>query len=373
LRKLTKYKGKNPEMVVKLKDDFITGAMEYRKMTHKQALEIWETIVEPFEGYGFNKPHGIFYSLNGYHTAYYKHHFPACFMAAVLKSEVEKASTPTRDAKLRAYKREAERMGLTIKAPNVNASGTAFTVEDSKTLVTGLTAIKGVGATAVENILTTRKEHKFKSFADFLYRTNSRLIRKDVIQPLAKAGCFDSLNIYRKAAHDFYQEIRTKANKYGNENIRKGLDPWNCLNGLEFDKPEYKEEWAKKTILEGEAETLGEYLSGNINDVHDGFFTGKNIVPLSKLKTLPNGFTMRTEAIVMDVVQQKLKKGKNSGRTYGKCTISDINSDSASITIWPEQWNKYKAIFTIGKPVRLVCKVNEYQGNNSLVLERLET
>lgn len=372
LRKLTKYKGKNPEMVAKLKDDFINGAIAHRGMSHKQAYEIWATIVEPFEGYGFNKPHGIFYSLNGYHTAYYKHHFPACFMAAVLKSEVEKAASPTRDAKLRAYKREAERMGLIIKAPNINTSGTAFTVEDNKTLVTGLTAIKGVGAAAVENILTTRKEHKFKSFADFLYRTNSRLIRKDVIQPLAKAGCFDSLNITRKAAHDFYQEIRTKANKYGNDNIAKGVDPWNCVNGLELDKPEYKEEWLKKAILEAEAETLGEYLSGNINDVHAGFFTGKNIVSLAKLKGLPNGFTMRTEAIVTDVVQQKLKKGKNSGRTYGKCVISDINGDNASITIWPEQWTKYKSNFVVGKPVRLVCKVNEYMGNNSLVLERLE-
>jgi len=372
LRKLTKLKEKGKELAAKLKEDFVQDAMKHSGLKQKEAVDIWESIIEPFSGYGFNKAHGIFYSLNGYHTAYYKYHFPACFMAAVLKSEVEKASSPSRDANIRAYKREAKRMGLIIKAPGVNNSGHSFTVSDRKTLVTGLEAIKGVGTSAVQNILETRVQHKFKSFADFLYRTNSRLIRKDVIQALSKAGCFDNLNISRKAAHDLYQDIRTKANKYGNENLKQGKDHWDCLNGFEFQNEELYKEWDKKTLLEGEGETLGEYLSGDLNDLHGGFFTGENIVPLAKLKILPNGFTMRTEAIVMDVAQQKLKRGKNAGRSFGKCTISDINGDNASITIWPEQWSKYKSKFAIGNPIRMVCKVNEYAGNNSLILERIE-
>lgn len=374
LRKLTKLKEKGADLAAKLKEDFINDGVAHCGLKKAEVLDIWENIIEPFAGYGFNKAHGIFYSLNGYHTAYYKHHFPACFMAAVLKSEVGKASSPKRDSNIRAYKREAKRLGLDIKAPSIGYSGYSFTVYDRKTLVMGLEAIKGVGASAVENILETRNEHSFKSFADFLYRTNSRLIRKDVIQSLAKAGCFDELDITRKAAFELYQDIRTKANKHGNAKFKEGADPWDCLNDFTFTKADVNlnEEWDKKTMLEGEGETLGEYISGDLNDLHEGFFTGENVVPLAKLKALPNGFTMRTESIIVDVSQNKLKRGRNAGRTFAKCTLNDVNGDSASVTIWPEQWTRYKDTLKIGTPIRAVCKVNEYQGNNSLVLEKLE-
>ena len=374
LRKLTKLKEKGKELAAKLEEDFINDGAAYSGLKKAEVNDIWKNIIEPFAKYGFNKAHGIFYSLNGYYTAYYKHHFPACFMAAVLRSEVSKSSSNTRDANIKKYKKEAKRLGLAINAPSINHSGSSFTVLDRKTLVIGLEAIKGVGVSAVNNIMETRKEHKFKSFPDFLYRTNSRLIRKDVIQSLARAGCFDELNITRKSAFDYYQDIRTKANKHATANFKAGKDAWDCLNDFTFSKADIdlSLEWDKKAILEAEAATLDEYISGDINDLYEGFFTGENIVPLAKLKILPNGYTIRTEAIVADVAKHKLKRGRNAGKVYGKCMLSDVDKTNAAITIWPEQWAKFESIFTAGRPIRAVCKVNEYQGIHSLVLEKLE-
>jgi len=369
LRKLTKYKGKHPEMVEKLRVNFIKGAMEHSKLDKKEAIEIWEEIVDPFEGYGFNKPHGIFYSLNGYHTAYYKHHYPAAFMAAALKSEVEKQSSS--EEKIKLYKKEAARMGIKIVAPDINKSGEYFTVANDKTIIMGLAAVKGVGVKAVQNIIETRNEHPFTSFADFLYRTKSSLVRKNVIQPLAKAGCFDSFGITRKAAFTYYADIRTKANKHAEKHAKSGMDAWKLMDDFEFTTDDFDNEWAKRDILIAEGETLGDYVSGDINDLYGGFFTNKG-TPLKRLKKLAEGTPIRVEVIVENVTQPKTKSGKNKGKVYGSCTVVDKNQNSATMKVWPEMWKYVNDKIVTGKPIRALCKVNVYKGNHMLVLNSLE-
>jgi len=371
LRKLTKLKEKGREFTTKLKEDFIVDGMKHNNLKREEVDEIWEKIIEPFSGYGFNKAHGIFYSINGYHTAYYKYYFPAAFMAAVLQSEAEK-NAAVRDSNIRAYKKEAERLGLTILQPDLNKSGQSFSVVDKNIIITGLNAIKGIGNSAVNNILESKLKGSFKSFADFLYRTNSRVVRKDTIQALAMSGCFDSLKINRKAAFIYYQDIRVKANKYGTEKSKEGIDELNRLDGFIFDLDKLAEEWTLKEKLDGEKETLGEYISGNINDVYNGFFTGKGVTPLTKIKNMSAGTLIRTESIVSDIKEMKLKSGKNKGKVYVKCDLTDLNNDIIQLTVWPEQWSYYKNILDIGSPIRAVCKINSYNGANSLVLERIE-
>lgn len=369
LRKLTKYKGKHPEMVKKLKDDFITGSVKHSNLTNKQALEIWEEIIEPFGGYGFNKPHGIFYSLNGYHTAYYKYHYPSAFMAAALKSEVEKSSSS--EEKIKLYKKEAIRMGIKIMAPDINKSGDYFTVVDDKTIIMGLAVIKGVGIKAVKNIIETRMEHSFISFADFLYRTNSNIVNKKVIQALAKAGCFDSLNITRKSAFTYYSNIRIKANSHAKKTAITGKNTWELMKDLEFSIDHVNEEWNKKEILTAEGETLGEYISGDINDLYGGFFTNK-CVSLKRLKKLADGTPIRVEVVVENITQPKIKSGKNKGKIYGNCTVMDRNKNSAIMKIWSESWKHVKDKIIAGRPIRALCRVNVYKDTHMLVLNSLE-
>jgi len=373
LRKLTKYKKKHPEMVRKLKDEFIQGTMNHSKLTKKEAVEIWEEIIEPFEGYGFNKPHGIFYSLNGYHTAYYKYHYPAEFMAAVLKSEIEKTSS--NEEKIKLYKKEAARMGIKTVSPDINKSGESFSVSDKKTIVMGLAAIKGVGVTAVANIIETRSEHDFVSFTDFLYRTNSRIVNKKIIQSMAKAGCFDSLNITRKAAFTNYANVRTKANKYMEKAAESGNNPWDSVLEKEWIEKENvllgNEQWTKKETLLGEGETLGDYISGDINDLYEGFFTKKG-TPLKRIKKLAEGTPIRVEVVIDSITQPKIKTGKNKGKVYGNCTVVDRHNSSVSMKVWTESWKHIKDKIIVGRPIRALCKVNVYKGNYMLVLSTLE-
>lgn len=375
LRKLTKYKGKDPAMARKLRVDFIDGTVQANDLSKEEATEVWDTIIDPFGGYGFNKPHGIFYSLNGYHTAYYKHHYPAAFMAAVLKSEVEKTSSS--EEKIKAYKEEAKRMGIKIRSPDINKSGNSFSVNDEKTITIGLAAIKGVGEKAVNNIVETRNEHEFVSFSDFLYRTSSRLVRKNVIQALAMAGCFDSFGINRKAAFINFANLRTKTNKYIENLATTGKSPWDLVLESEWIEKEKQilgeEEWNKKETLINEFATLGSYISGNINDLYEGFFTNKG-TPIRRLKKLAEGTPVMIEAVVDSISQSRTKSGKNKGSIYGNCNIVDTNNDSTVLKVWSNMWTQegVKDKIIQGRPIRALCRVNIYKGNHMLVLNKLE-
>jgi DNA polymerase-3 subunit alpha len=387
LRKLTKLKGKDPKLAAQLEEDFIRDACNHSKLDRDGGEYIWKKIIEPFAGYGFNKAHGIFYSFNGYHTAYYKYHYPAAFMAAVLRSEIEKTSSD--ENKLKIYKKEAKRLGIGILTPDINKSDEYFSVADSKTIVMGLVAVKGVGVKAVENIINTRKEHLFVSFEDFLFRTNSRLVRKDVIQALAKAGCFDCFGIARKYAFEHFSDIRTKANKIMETSAKLGKSSWdvfseeykyieenyriNIFNKEKSGFVDPKEEWDKRTILISEEETLGEYISGGINDMYEGFFTNKGTISFGNIKKYADGTPVRIEAVIENITESKTKTGKNIGSIYGTCDLVDQNKDSISMKIWSEKWNKVKSKLEKGRPIRATCLVNVHKGHHMLVLNSLET
>jgi DNA polymerase-3 subunit alpha len=368
LRKLTKLKEKGKEFAAKLQKEFVDDTVKVSHVSREIAFKIWDDIIDPFSKYGFNSAHAIFYSINGYYTAYYKYHYPAAFMAAVLRSEVSKTSS-NKDT-INMLKKEAVRMGIKIATTDINMSGPYFTVASKNLIRMGLMAAKGVGAKAVEEIIKIRQEHKFVSFADFLYRTSSSLVRKPVIQALAKAGAFDSLGITRKNAHDLYAEIRPKVNKHAERNSVTGKDAWALMNDLKLDIKGLGEEWTKKETLQGELETLGEYVSGGIQDMYEGFFSKG--VTFNRIRKMVNKTPVRIEALVESVTQSKTKTGKSKGGIYVRCNLLDINKESIQLTIWSNTWKAVKDLNIEGRPIRAMCRVNLWNGVNTLVLDNIE-
>ena len=81
-----------------------------------------------------------------YQTAYFKVHYPREFLAAMLTFESGDTD------KVVQYMAEAQRMGVEIAPPDINACRRDFTV-DGQTVRFGLAAVKGVGDKAVEAIV----------------------------------------------------------------------------------------------------------------------------------------------------------------------------------------------------------------------------
>src|SRR2546430_3036514 len=138
-------------------------------------------------GMAVHNSHAACYGLVAYQTAYLKANYPVEFMAALLTSEMEKTD------KIVQYIEECRSMGLRVEAPDVNVSGARFTVV-GEVIHFGLAAIKNVGASAIESIVTSRdKLGRFSTLGDFCARVDLRLVNRRVVESLVKAGAFDSL------------------------------------------------------------------------------------------------------------------------------------------------------------------------------------
>ncbi|NIA02449.1 MAG: DNA polymerase III subunit alpha, partial [Nitrospirae bacterium] len=70
-------------LLIEQREKFIKGAVK-NGYDEKFAEEVFEKVIEPFAGYGFNKAHAVCYGLIAYQTAYLKAHFTVEFMTALL-------------------------------------------------------------------------------------------------------------------------------------------------------------------------------------------------------------------------------------------------------------------------------------------------
>ena len=173
LRKLLTKKGTGAAQVEmdKIYDKFKRGCLEKGMKAH-EAKELWGKF-EYFSGYGFNKSHAVSYCVLSFQCAYLLHYYPECWLAAFLDKEPDKR-------KERAIN-VAKSYGYNIQPLNVNTSGVRWEIsEDGKTLIQPLSSIKGLGMTAIEQIIQNRP---FDKIENFLFNENikySKLNKKAV-------------------------------------------------------------------------------------------------------------------------------------------------------------------------------------------------
>ena len=185
LRKVLTKKGTGKAAKVKkeLYTKFVDGCVE-KGLSKKQADELWEKF-EFFSGYGFNKSHAVSYSMISYQCAWLLNYYPECWMAAFLDKEPE-----TRKAKAIAI---AKKYGFDIAKLNVNTSGEVWEIsDDGLTLIQPLTAVKGLGASAIKQVVDNRP---FVNIEEFLFNENivySKLNKK-ALDVLIRSGALEPL------------------------------------------------------------------------------------------------------------------------------------------------------------------------------------
>src|SRR5207302_831124 len=133
---------KLPDEMAKHRQGFVSGAID-RGLSSAKATQLFDHM-EKFAGYGFNKSHAAAYALIAYQTAYFKAHHPSAFMAANLSLVMDDTD------KVRHFYDDAVALGLSVLAPDVNASGYRFEPIDDKRIRYGLGAIKGTGQSAID-------------------------------------------------------------------------------------------------------------------------------------------------------------------------------------------------------------------------------
>ena len=161
-----------------LKKNGIKNPKEY-------ADKVWEKLLA-FSGYGFNKSHAVAYTLMSYWCMWFKVNYPLEFWTTTLQFSKE-SDVPYRLAELKKTGVDIE-----VRPPDVNFSEGNFTCDDKEQRIFfSIEKIKGVGPSAVENIIKTRNEGgQFYSLEEFCKRVPSK-VNAGVIQKLIVAGAFD--------------------------------------------------------------------------------------------------------------------------------------------------------------------------------------
>jgi DNA polymerase-3 subunit alpha len=335
---------KKQEIIDERKIDFLKGCVE-RGLAAEKADEIFELIVK-FGGYGFNKSHTAAYAQIGYQTAYLKTHYTAEYMAALLSSEIDDGNK--RDVFI-DHIADARKLGIDVLPPDVNRGTADFDVQNNR-IIFGLTAIKGLGRGAAEEIVRARSEGgAFHDLFEFCERVDRRIVQKAAVEKMIQAGAFDAFG--RRSAQ--FAAV-TKAYQSADERAaekRRGQKSF--LDLFEGDDnsddaatnhglPDVPE-WPETERLKFEKEALDFYISSHPLAQHDEQlrrFRTHNAGDLVKGKSGTEG---RVGGMITHFEPRTANKGRNIGRKYAMFRVEDFTG-SVRCIMWSDEYARYKEV-----------------------------
>lgn len=178
--------------------------------------------------------------------------------------------------KIAAYIQYCRGRNIPILPPSVNTSTWKFTVEQQQdgTLGTcfGLGAVKGVGAGAVEAIVSERQKGPYTDIFDFCRRINTEAVNKRVVDSLIRAGAFDCTGAKRSQMMLVYEAAMDSAATQRKNNVagQMSLFDFAADMGMAPETPALPRvpEHPQRALLAMEKEMTGVYISGHPLDEH---------------------------------------------------------------------------------------------------------
>jgi DNA polymerase-3 subunit alpha len=318
--------GKNPEEMEKLKNAFIVG-VKANKIPEKKAETLFSMILQ-FAQYGFNKSHSAAYALIAYRTAYLKAHYPVEFMAASLSADMDNTD------KVVSYINECRDMGVEILPPDINESNREFTVK-GKAIRFGLEAVKGVGGSAIEAIVSARDGKRFSSLFDLCSRADSRRINKKVLESLIKAGSLDSMG-KRAQLTAALSQIMDSASKAQREREFGQGSMFESHGPMPEQLPDV-EEWNESKRLMMEKESLGFYITGHPLNKYKDKLKELSVTPTAELQEMNDKQDVNIGGIIRDAKQIQTKKGDQ----MAYITVEDLYG-TTEVIVFPDVYREYK-------------------------------
>lgn len=323
----------------KMKSKFLDGCAANG---HDQTIceKIWNDW-EDFASYAFNKSHSTCYAYLAFQTAYLKAHYPAEYMASVLTHNMHDI------ASVKFFLQECKRMGLKTLGPDVNESDVKFTVNKDGAVRFALTALKGVGELAVEEIVRERKEKgSYKSIFDLAARVNLRTVNKKAFESLAYGGGFDCFdNIHRAqyfASMNGPDNLVENAIKYGHQKQVSSSSMQNSLFGesvmSDTSTPPIPvcEAWNLVERLNKEKEVTGIFLSGHPLDDYTKEIESFCTCRISEIEDMKD----KTFKIA-GIISATMSKFDKSGNKFARFTLEDF-SGSREFAVFRKKYLDFK-------------------------------
>ncbi|PRP91010.1 DNA polymerase III subunit alpha [Enhygromyxa salina] len=362
-RAMGKKKAKEMELQRKL---FVDGCATQNDISAKKANEVFD-LIDKFAGYGFNKSHSAAYGLITYQTAYLKHHYPECFMCALMTCDKDKSENVVK------FIAEARSMGIMVLPPDVNESASDFNVvvrakpatpagdeakakarpkrrsrKRERERVTpegeivairfGMGAVRNVGGNAVESILHARAdEGPFVSLWEMCRRVDLKRVNKRTIEGLIHAGALDSIapEIGRAtlvAAIDSAVD-QGQSSQRDRDSGQTGLFDMFASEEVYNETYPNTPEWTPKQRLVNEREALGFYLTGHPLDRYQQDVDKHASVRVGELRKDLQG----SELVLGGVVSELREVTTKAGKTMGFFQLED-QFGRVEVVVFPRTW-----------------------------------
>ena len=299
---------KKIDLMKKVKPEFVEGAVKVGGATKEMAETFW-TQLEEFANYCFNKSHAACYGLIAYWTAYLKAHYPDAFMAALMTSDHDDTD------RLAIEITECKHMGIDVLSPDVNESFVEFAVVPNENKIRfGMSAVKGVGVGAVEEVLRAREEGTFSSVEDFAKRVSTNKFNRKAWESLIKSGAFDDMGDRSDLLFNL-DSITAFASKLQKEAASGQTDLFGMLGSdeaasiqstLHLQKAPAKHD--DKERLMWERELLGLYISAHPLDRYETYLS-EQTQPLTQLVPEYDSRMMTVGGIISSVRTIVTKSG----------------------------------------------------------------
>ena len=371
---LRKAMGKKKKAIVdQMKPKFIKQGQENGH--DPQVLEkIWSDW-EKFASYAFNKSHATCYSWVAYQTAYLKAHYPAEYMAALMTRRFSQITEITK------LMEECKAMKIATLGPDVNESQIGFGVNKHGEIRFGLSAIKGMGASAAESIVREREANgPYKDIYDFAERIDLSNVNRKAFESLAYSGGFDSFGLQREQ----YFGVTGKGDLFLDTIVRYGqlfqmekAEQQNSLFGgmdavaVIHPVAPKSEKWPTIEKLNKERELVGVYLSAHPLDEYSVVLRnmcnthcsqiGRNadMTQLSKTDEVTFG------GIVTAVTERFSQK---TGKPFGFVTIEDFDG-TGELALFGDDWARWNNLLKENYTIFITAKCQPRYRNNPSMLE----
>jgi DNA polymerase-3 subunit alpha len=301
------------------REQFVKGAGEHSGISPQRASEIFDTI-DKFAGYGFNKSHAAAYALIAYWTGWLKANYPHEFIAASMTLDLG-----TTD-KLAIFKQDLDKMGIPLLPPDINKSEVLFAVEGDS-IRYALAALKGVGAQAMDKILSERASSgEFKSLSDFVSRMDQGAMNKRQLENLICAGAFDSFMDDRARLYEASEMLMRHAQSLAAERAAGQASLFGGPAGEGTPMPELPkvQGWDQLEKLRHEFDAVGFYLSAHPLDTKAAQLERLNIYSIAQVEVMLAERPFATSVNMAGVLLKKqIKVSQKSGNKFAFLQFSD--------------------------------------------------
>jgi error-prone DNA polymerase len=166
---------------------FLAGALA--NGADPETAELVFSKINGFASFGFPKSHAAAFALLAYQSAWLRHHYPEEFLCALLNAQPMGFYPPA------SLVRDAQRRGVEVEPPDVNASGAKCRLERGAVRV-GLGYVKGLGEEPARSLVEERGAGgAFRSVADLAQRAP---LERPALEALVASGACDSFGWPRR-------------------------------------------------------------------------------------------------------------------------------------------------------------------------------